>query len=109
MNAKFFDLIWKKGEPAKVVQGIKGNGRPKNAIRGDRGSFLVAGEPAHLYLYVKGVKGEVYKNDVYEEVLKQTNRQRMSEKLFNHVYDIFETAQFDVDAETGEITWTCKL
>ena len=109
MNAKFYDLIWKKGEPAKVVQGIKGNKRPKKAIRGDRGSFLVAGEPAHLYLYVKGENGKIYKNDVYLKVLKQTNRQRMSEKLFNHVYEIFESEQFKVDAETGEINWTCKL
>ena len=108
MKAKLFGLVWKKGTPPRVLQGVKGNKIPPHAKKGGNGSWVIAGEPTHLYLNVQVPNGDVYENDIYRKVMKVTNRQRMSQKLYEHILEVFRDETFNVDKE-GRITWTCKL
>lgn len=50
------------GEPAKLVQGVKGGRRPKGAVRGNNGSYLVPDSKPRAILYGmddEGVKREI--------------------------------------------------
>ena len=107
-DATFYNLYWEKAESPYVMQGVKGNQEPKGALHGSNGSFMVAGDPAKLYLTVIDADGKTYRNNVYDRVMKLTGRKRMSEKLYNKIYEQFENAEFTVDARRN-ISWSCKL
>ena len=96
IKAKFVDLIRKEGTPARHVI-LKGNQRPRNAISGGNGNWVIPGEPPKMFLYVKGIDGKYYKNEVHKRVLTDTNRKRMNENLYLRLYDKFQGATFDVD------------
>ena len=48
-NATFANLEWVKSEGPQLMQGVKGNRRPSNALYGGNGSYIVTGESAKLY------------------------------------------------------------
>lgn len=108
MNATFYNLIWEKGQSPYLEQGVKGNKRPRRALYGGNGSYMVAGDPARLYLSVLGDDGKIYRSNIYGRVMKETGRQRMSEKLYDSVYNKFQNATFAVDSN-NYIEWSCKL
>ncbi|MBP3801863.1 MAG: hypothetical protein J6I85_07590 [Clostridia bacterium] len=109
MNAKFVSLRWIKGEPAHLVQGIKGNKTPKNALKGSNGSFIVAGSPTEIILTVELENGNVCRYDIYRQILLETGRKKMSQKLFDTVESKFEKTTFEYDEKTGDISWNCLL
>lgn len=73
----FEKLTWIKGR-TELVQGIKGNSIPYNAIRGGNGSFVVA-IPAKLILTYDGGKT---RNIIF--MVKQINGwKKLSQKRFD--------------------------
>lgn len=108
MNVTFYKLTWEKAEPAHLVQGVKGNRRPKGTLYGGNGSYMVAGESSKLYLYVEGEYGEIYHADIYDRVMEETGRKRMSDNLYNKLLKKFKHASFIVH-DDGYIEWDCCL
>lgn len=82
MNAKFVSLRWIKGEPAHLVQGIKGNKTPKNALKGSNGSFIVAGSPTEIILTVELENGNVCRYDIYRYKSQYQNYQKRENKFY---------------------------
>ena len=96
VKAEFFSLRWIKGEPGHLVQGVKNGCRPRGAVRGGNGSFIVKGAPPELNLTVKTSKGICVKNDIYEEVMIAAKRKRMSDSFYSYVESLCESIEFEV-------------
>ena len=95
MKAQFVLLNWKKGT-SHLVQGIKGNNRPKKALAGGNGSFIVSDGPAQLILFVKTIDNQIIQKNILPDILEHTNRSRMSENLFEKIETICENTTFNV-------------
>jgi len=107
MIGTFYSLIWNKADVPYLKQGVKGNRRPKRAMYGSNGSYMVAGENPQLHLFVKGEDGEIYRFNIYGRVLKETGRKHMSQKLYEKVKQNFETAIFVI--ENNIVSWDCSF
>ncbi len=71
MKAYFKSLEWNKGS-RELVQGVKGNRVPYNAVYGGNGSF-VCGNPSELILTVTTEDGrEIFRNII--SVVRAVNR-----------------------------------
>ena len=81
--ARFEGLEWIKGEGRHLVQGVKGNRRPRGAMYGGHGSFMVRGTPAELILTVSDVNGKKRKIDVIDVVKRVNGWQNLSDKRVN--------------------------
>ena len=94
LKAKFYDLTWQKTETA-LVQGVKGNRVPRNALYGGRGSFVVVTEPAKVILELETKYG-IEAFNIIKEIKDVTGRKNISEKLMR----ILRAELQDKDFET---------
>ena len=97
LKAEFLSLNWIKGTPRHLVQGVKGGNRPRRALYGGNGSFVVMGTPSQLILTVKRIdNGEIVENNILHELMDSTNRYRMSEKFYDTLIEICKKTDFEV-------------
>lgn len=107
MHAIFYYLLWERAETPYLKQGVKGNRRPKGALGGGNGSYMVKGQSAKLHLYVKGDDGKIYYSNIYDRVMKETGFKNMTDKRYDKLYEKFKNASFTINDEY--IEWNCSL
>lgn len=95
MNAKFINLQWIPSNGAYLKQRVKGGKRPKGAIKGDNGSFIVC-DPAELILTIQTEKGRVISQNIYSLVKEITDR-RITKKLRGEIEDYFKNSTFVIE------------
>lgn len=76
----FKDLEWKPGDSA-LVQGVKNNRVPRNAIAGGNGSFICR-VPAELILTVTTPQGTEISRDIISVVKRVNDWQKLSQQRF---------------------------
>lgn len=67
MHGKIMEYTYIPGGKSKLVQGVKRGQRPKNAVAGGNGSWIVR-EPAKILLKVKDEKGKFDVLDVTKDL-----------------------------------------
>lgn len=100
MKASFYSLEWIKGEQPHLVHGVKNGRRPKGAIKGSNGSFIVKGNPAKLILTVITEDGNFVENNIYYDVLEASGRKRMSDKFESELEIICEDIKFNTSGSS---------
>ncbi|MBP3832200.1 MAG: hypothetical protein ILA02_07510 [Clostridia bacterium] len=97
MKARFVSLEWQKGY-CDLVQGVKHNEVPSNAIRGGNGSFICTW-PASVILKIEREDGSFSERNIIWLIKKATGRKRMSEKLIKNVRQTLkEIDTFELDS-----------
>ncbi len=89
MKAYFKSLVWNKGS-RELVQGVKGNKVPYNAISGGNGSF-VCGTPSTLILTVTTEDGR----DISRNIIKLVRAVNQWTRLTQSRVDMVESALRD--------------
>lgn len=101
LNATIVGYEYKYSTQGGLVQGIKGNRRPKNALYGGNGSFIVKGESPKIIIQIKLWDNTVISKNIYYLVKENSLRERVSEKyadkiagkLLNQVINIPKTEE----------------
>lgn len=68
-----------------LVQGIKNNKRPKNALYGGNGSFIVKGESPKIIIKIKLWDKSLIGRNIYYTVKSNTMRDRITEKYADKI------------------------
>ena len=95
--------------PGKVVQRIKGNRRPKNAIKGGRGSFVVTDRAQALITLVDetGKKTEIDASGVMRVVVHRDD-EKLNEDYAKKIYNQLDgkTTEYNyIDEKMVEEAW----
>ncbi len=97
MKARFVSLEWQKGY-GELVQGVKNNEVPSNAIRGGNGSFICVW-PSSVILKIQLENGSQNEKNIIWVIKKATGRKRMSEKLIENIRQTLkEIDTFELDS-----------
>lgn len=90
-----------KSPGACLVQGVKGNRRPSNSIRGSNGSFIVATPPSIMVDLKSEETGSVTCIDIYG-IIKRYSTRKVTEK---YASEIIESLRSDtIIGENGNLT-----
>ena len=96
MKVRFRNLKWEKGD-AKLVQGVKNNKTPKNAVKGGCGSFICA-TPSSLILEADSADGYYHSWNIINQAKAVNNWERLSENRVNSLRDKLRAhKEFEVD------------
>ena len=96
-------------KPGNLVQGVKGNRRPKNAFRGGNGSFIV-GDPAQAFIYLQDEDGNSLKIDAAPAMRKIVHQdgKNLNENYAEKIYAELDgkTTENDfIDEQMLEEAW----
>ena len=95
VKAHFVELEWIPGEGAHLVQGVKGNRRPKGAYAGGNGSFVVGGESARLILTLETEEGKHISKNIYYDV-KELTDERITKKFRENLEDALKEVEYEI-------------
>lgn len=80
--------------PATLKQGVKGNRIPQNAVAGDNGSFIIAGEPPKAVFYCdSGLSVNCY--DVMRQNIYAVGRSRVTKKYAEKICNPIVGMEFE--------------
>ena len=95
---KFLDLRWEKSSPPVLVQGVKNNQAPKNAIGGGNGSFIINNDSSELILIYMDNNGLEHQINIIDDVKKINNWSRLSENRVNYLKEkLNDTENFSIE------------
>ena len=96
---------YQQGTPGYLKQGVKGNRRPRGAVRGDNGSFIMAGDRPKVTVNVRTEDGKEQSVDMYR-VIKDNSSRKMSETYVNALMSGAIGATFEASSVTRGILET---
>ncbi len=112
VKAHFSELDWIPGEGARIVQGVKGNRRPKRAYAGGNGSFVVGGEPAKLILTLKTEEGKYISKNIYYDV-KELTDDRITKKFRENLEEALKEVEYEITKDgitnLGDVLYDCLM
>ena len=91
--AKFVSLTRIPGS-SSIEQGFKNGKVPRNAIKGDNGTFRTY-DRAEVYLTLE-YEGKYYSKDIYSDIKDATNRKKITDKFCSKLEVAFEDFKFTV-------------
>lgn len=104
MSMKVIGFSYEKSKPSEVVQGIKNNQRPHDAVKGGCGSYRLASKSPKVNVVLEE-EGERRVINYYDALKMQTTRAIINEKFATQVCEPLIGQEFETERDVAQAVY----